>query len=100
MKRTMFGLAVISALGAGIFTLVSETDPPAPPARLVASENPAVAGTAAPGAPWGRDELRAPSRIAAPPTKHELPRHVVMLATQRELPRPPEVVAAPTFGPP
>jgi hypothetical protein len=100
MKRTLFGLALITALGAGIFTLFNEKHPPAPPARLPASENPAVAGAPAPGAAWGRDELRAPSRIAAPPTKPELPKGIVLLANLRELPEPPKEVAAPAFGPP
>lgn len=100
MKRTLVGLAIITALGAGIFTLVSEKDPPAAPARLTAIENPAVAGAPAPGAAWGRDELRAPSRVVAPPTQPELPKGLVLLATQRELPEPPTEEAAPAFGPP
>ena len=100
MKRAFFGLAIIAALGAGIVTLITEEDPPAPPARLTASENPAVAGAPAPGAAWGRDELRAPKRIVASPTKPELPKTVVRLATLRELPEPPEETAPPAFGPP
>jgi hypothetical protein len=100
MKRTLFGLAVITALGAGIFTLVTDEDPAPPPARIVAADNPAVAGAAAPGTTWGRDELRAPPRIVEPPTKPELPRGIVRLANQRELPAPAEETAAPAFGPP
>jgi hypothetical protein len=100
MKRTLFGLSLVAAFGAGIYTLVTEEDPPAQPARMVAAENPAVAGAPAPGATWGRDELKAPPRIVAPPTKPELPKRVVLLANQRELPAPPEEVEAPRFGPP
>jgi hypothetical protein len=69
-------------------------------ARIVAADNPAVAGASPPGTAWGRDELRAPPRIVAPPTKPELPRGIVRLANQRELPVPPEEVPAPASGPP
>lgn len=100
MKRKLFALSIITALGAGIYTLVSEQDPPPPPARLTAAENPAVAGSPAPGAAWGRDELRAPKRVVAPPTKSELPNTVVKLANRRELPEPPTETKAPAFGPP
>lgn len=101
MKRILFGLALlITALGAGLLALVADDAPPASAPRLVAEDNPGVAGAPAPGAAWGRDALKAPAKIVAPPVKPALPERVVVLANQRDLPAPPPDVEAPRFGPP
>lgn len=100
-KTSLLGLAFAAVLGTGIYALISDdADEPPPPARVIASDNPAVAGAAAPGSTWGRDVLKAPPRIVALPTQPALPARVAVLPNQRTLPVPPEETTAPASGPP
>jgi hypothetical protein len=101
MKRLIKSLALVIAIGGGLYAWQRDDnhDRAPPPARAAATSNPAVASAPAPEAAWGRDELRAPPRIAEPPVRPELPSFVVRIATQRELPSPALETPAPTLRP-